>query len=361
MLNYPFGFEAPSYGALSEANDGAEYTNLQHAGDIELVTLGEYTYALVASYSEGVQIINVTEPDSISAVLGISDGTGNFSTLNGAYDIKITTIDSSTYALVAAAEDDGVQIIDITDINNPIAVSAAIDGQDNFEALDGARNIAITTIDSSMYALVAGQEDDGVQIIDITDPYNPIAVSAVFDEQDGYDELDTADAIAITTLNDVTFAVVVSNRDNGTQFIDITDPYNPLPIHSIDHGDAGYYLYGPGDVDIRIVDGIPYVFVLSRGGALGVMQVIKMDFTAPITLESDNANPKYAKAGDTITLSISTNDDIASHSGDLIFVSTPNVALDGSDYSATLVVSEKSRETYAEFETTITSSTGETL
>ena len=81
---------------------------------LNLLLWGEYTYALVASYSEGVQIINVTEPDSISAVLGISDGTGNFSTLNGAYDIKITTIDSSTYALVAAAEDDGVQIIDIT-------------------------------------------------------------------------------------------------------------------------------------------------------------------------------------------------------------------------------------------------------
>ena len=86
-----------------------------------------------------------------------------------------------------------------------------------------------------------------------------------------------------------------------------------------------------------------------------------MDFAAPITLESDNANPKYAKAGDTITLSISTNDDIASHSVDQIFTSTPNVILNGSHYSATLVVSEKSRETYAGFATTITSSTGETL
>ena len=155
--------------------------------------------------------------------------------------------------------------------------------------------------------------------------------------------------------------MVASDRDNGIQFINITDPYNPLPIHSIAHEDAGYSLYGPEDVDIRIVDGIPYVFVLSPGGALGVMQVIKMDFAAPITLESDNANPKYAKAGDTITLSISTNDDIASHSVDQIFTSTPNVILNGSHYSATLVVSEKPRETYAAFATTITSSTGETL
>ena len=61
---------------------------------------------------------------------------------------------------MAAAEDDGVQIIDITDINNPIAASAVIDGQDNFVALDGARDITITTIDSSTYALVAAKADD---------------------------------------------------------------------------------------------------------------------------------------------------------------------------------------------------------
>ena len=157
------------------------------------------------------------------------------------------------------------------------------------------------------------------------------------------------------------FAVVASDRDNGIQFINITDPYHPLPIHSIAHEDVGYYLNGPEDVNIRIVDGIPYVFVLAPGAGNGVMQVIKMDFAAPLHVESSNANPKYAKAGDTLTLKISANDNITSHSGDLIFVSTPNVTLDGSNYYATIVVSEKPRETYVRFNATITSSTGETL
>ena len=57
----------------------------------------------------------------------------------------------------------------------------------------------------------SAQTDDGVQIIDITDPYNPIAASAVFDGIDGYDELDGADDIAITTFNNVIFAVVASD------------------------------------------------------------------------------------------------------------------------------------------------------
>ena len=233
VLNYTFGFEINKYNTTSEANAGTEYTHMDYPGHVDLVTLGEYTYALVASYGSGVQIINVTDPYSLSAVLGISDDTGNFTTLNGAIGITITTIGSSTYALVAAQVDDGVQIIDITDINNPIAASAAIDGQDNFEALNGARDIVITTIGSSTYALVTALHDDGVQIIDITDPYNPTHASAVFDGMDGYDELDGADDIAITTFNNVIFAVVASDDDNGIQFINITDPYNPLPISSL--------------------------------------------------------------------------------------------------------------------------------
>ena len=73
---------------------------------------------------------------------------------HGAYDIAITTIDSSTYALVAAAEDDPV--IDSTDINNPIAASASY--RSGRVALDLHAILAITTIDST-YALVAAKAD----------------------------------------------------------------------------------------------------------------------------------------------------------------------------------------------------------
>ena len=269
VLGYQFGFEFNALSPLSEAYDGATYENLDYPLSIDIVTLGTSMYALVASFDDdGVQIIDITELDSISPVLSISDGTGNFTTLNGAYDLVIAEIDSSTYALVTAINDNGVQIIDITDINNPIAASEVIDGQDNFEALGGARDIAITTIGSSTYALVTSQPDDGVQIIDITDPYNPIAASAVFDEQDGYDELDGADAIAITTLEDTIIAVVASTNDDGVQFINITDPYTPLPIHSVTTEDAGYSFDKPRDVVIRVVDGASYAFVLSTRWSL---------------------------------------------------------------------------------------------
>ena len=209
------------------------------------------------------------------------------------------------------------------------------------------------------------KHDDGVQIIDITDPYNPTHASAVFDGMDGYDELDGADDIAITTFNNVIFAVVVSDADDGIQFINITDPYNPLPMHSIAHGDVGYSLGGPRDIAIRIVDGIPYVFVLTPDPLSPdtAMQVIKMDFAAPITLESDNANPKYAKAGDTLTLNIFTNSNITSDDASTLILNLePNdVTFDDSNYYATRIVSGFEREEYAIFSTTLRDDNGDTL
>ena len=90
-----------------------------------------------------------------------TDGTGDFTTLEGATSIATATIGSSTYALVASYFDNGVQIIDITDPYNPNATSSITDGSGNFTTLQGPRSITTATIDSSTYALVASETDDG--------------------------------------------------------------------------------------------------------------------------------------------------------------------------------------------------------
>ena len=101
------------------------------------------------------------------------EGQGGFDELDGANGITVTTIGNTPYALVASSDDDGVQIIDITDPADPRAVAGVTDGQDGFNELDRAYNITTITSGSSYYALVASFDDDGVQIIDITDPANP--------------------------------------------------------------------------------------------------------------------------------------------------------------------------------------------
>ena len=60
----------------------------------------------------GVQIINIDDPYNPTNVSSITDGT-RYPTLNGSISITTATIGGSTYALVAAWNDNGVQIINI--------------------------------------------------------------------------------------------------------------------------------------------------------------------------------------------------------------------------------------------------------
>ena len=69
---------------------------------------------------------------------------------------------------MASETDDGVQIIDITDPSNPDPASAISDGS-KYTELHGAKSIAIVA-GSPTYALVASEVDDGVQIIQLSTP-----------------------------------------------------------------------------------------------------------------------------------------------------------------------------------------------
>ena len=55
------------------------------------------------------------------------------------------------------------------------------DGEGGYDILGGATNIAVTEINGGHYALVVARVDNGVQIIDITDPSAPSPDAAITD------------------------------------------------------------------------------------------------------------------------------------------------------------------------------------
>ena len=174
--------------------------NLNGVPFTTFVEIGDSTYALSAvsdfvssngkiDYHGRVMITDVSIPDSPVKIKTITNGTGGYTKMRHPTSIATVTVGSSTYALVTSASsdssdkvaflpapesdtktrDDGVQIIDITNPRNPTPVSSITDGVDGYTELRGAASITTTTIGSSTYALVASVDDDGVQIIDITD------------------------------------------------------------------------------------------------------------------------------------------------------------------------------------------------
>ena len=93
---------------------------------------------------------------SLSPVIGITDSI-KYPKLRGAISITTATIENSTYALVASFSENGVQIINIDDPYNPTNVSSISDGT-RYPKLQDAHSITTTTIEGS---LVASRDDDG--------------------------------------------------------------------------------------------------------------------------------------------------------------------------------------------------------
>ena len=250
--------------AVKDNRDG--FTELKGAIDITTATIGSSTYALVAAYDDdGVQIINITNASSPTFMsAAVTDGEGGFTELDGAQSITTATIGSSTYALVASYVDEGVQIIDITDPSNPTATAAVTDDQNGFTRLDGPRGITTATIDGSHYALVTSQLDGGgVQIINITDPSNPTATAAVKNDPDGFTALDWARDITTATIDSSTYALVTSERgNNAVQIINITDPENPTAAAAVTEGQDGFTdLDKPWGITTAIINGTPYALI----------------------------------------------------------------------------------------------------
>ena len=233
---------------------------LQDPRGIATLTTGSSTYALVATHKGFVQIVNITTPSSPAPVANVRDGSGGFEALSRARGITTVTLDSSTYALIASY-DDGVQIINVTNPSEPAPVAAVLNSQSN--RLDGATGITTVTVGSSTYALVAAQNDNAVQIINITDPSSPESVAFAQDGSAGFDRLRYPESIATVTFGSSTYAVVASFLD-GIQIINITDPSNPSPAASVGSFDTRFGNFAlPEAITAVTIDSKTYVLVAS--------------------------------------------------------------------------------------------------
>ena len=98
---------------------------LQDPEGVDTFTVDASTYAIVTSFADdGVQIIDVSDPTNISATISLTDDPSLM--LDGAWGIRTFTIGSSTYAIVTAVEDNGVQIIELSSTTGVSVVTSKI-------------------------------------------------------------------------------------------------------------------------------------------------------------------------------------------------------------------------------------------
>ena len=249
----------PSDITATDSIGDTETRELSGAFGIATFTSGSRTYAAVTALwdDDGVQILDVTDPSDITAAGSIGDT--RTLELSGASDVATFTSGGRTYAAVAAYWDDGVQILDITD---PSAVTAAGSiGDTAALELDGAHDIATFTSGGRAYAAVAAYWDDGVQILDVTDPSAITAAGSITD--DAALELDGAEGITVFESGGRTYAAVASVVDDGVQMLDITDPSDITAVGSITD-DAALELLGASGIATFTSGGDTYAAVTAH-------------------------------------------------------------------------------------------------
>jgi len=274
--------------AVGSATDGVGgFDTLYKARNLATFVINASTHAIVATAEDsGVQLIDVSDPSAPVAVGSATDGVGGFDELDGAFGVAICVINASTYAIVASSDDDGVQLIDVSDPSAPVAVGSATDGFGGFDELAGARTVATFVINASTYAIVASWDDDGVQLIDVSDPSAPVAVGSATDGFGGFDELDAAFGVATFVINARTYAIVASGADNGVQLIDVSDPSSPVAVGSATDGFGGFdTLAGGHGVATFVINASTYAIVASYSDD-GVQLIDVSDPSVPVAVGS---------------------------------------------------------------------------
>ena len=280
-------------------------------------------------------------------------------TLGGITHVTPIKMDNSTYILTAARSSNSVGIIDIGNPKMPEQVALLED--DINLALKSANSIEIISINGRTYALVASPGDNAMQIIDVTHPASPFPVSAARHGAEYPALLKPHDVTAIKVENS-TYALLSAINDNSIQIIDITNPQSPHPASHINQGTEYTNLEKPQTLKAVQINGAAYALIASRTS--NGIQIIQLEhektIQSPFSITSNGANSLYAKAGDTVSVQITINDTIYSHTTQILNLTT-HTAVDPNTINASVTIPTESIEMYANFTASITNYLGAML
>ena len=133
--------------------------------------------------------------------------------LDGLREMALFTKGSSTYVIAVATEDDGFEIIDISNPEDPTSVGTCDDDSTcNATNLNGVTNVVVTTIGGTTYAVTISFGDSAISIFDISNPSSPTQEDVI--ENSGGRILYESYGLAVAEFGGKTYAVVGSKKNS---------------------------------------------------------------------------------------------------------------------------------------------------
>jgi hypothetical protein len=219
---------------------------------IIFVSLG-FTSHLLASFAPGATLDPACTPDDPTCIVSTAGSNGTIQYNNAGVqsgDDNLVWDDTNSLLGIGTATpsqelhiEAGSQIITAGDI---VAVGSAKDEVDGVKELEGPGTVEII----GKYAYVTGTTDDGLDILDISNPANPIHVGFITDN--GTTALDGAKGLDVVGK----YAYIASSIDNGVEILDISNPALPVHVGAIFDNGSRALSY---PVDIQVVGKYAYV------------------------------------------------------------------------------------------------------
>jgi len=247
-------------------------------------TIEPATYAIVTAFNDdGVTIFNMTDPAGFLHVAmnltnGV-DGGGTAATdrpeleLDGPTGVSTYYIQQSAggpelpYAIITAFNDDGFQILDLSDpeewfnkgdkagysgdgkarggVHAAAQHSNATDNSEGFNLLDGAIDVATwNTTNTAKYGIVVAQNDNSFVVLDLSDPSARMFEKQLSNTSGAYGiNWNITSPSAVTVFETDTNHYVAAIATNGTgsaaarassvSLVDLYIPSNPQPLTTI--------------------------------------------------------------------------------------------------------------------------------
>ena len=269
-------------GGAVNGTDG--FTTLGSANGIAIAEVGGTTYVLTTAITDdGIQVARLNSDGTLTATDAVTDGNEQFEILSWAYDVATAQVGSSTYVLTTSLNDDGIQVARLNSDGTLTATDAVTDGNEQFEILSWAYDVATAQVGSSTYVLTTSLNDDGIQVARLNSDGTLTATDAVTDESEGFDKLDGSIGITTAQIGGITYVFSAAGTDDGIQVARLNSDGTLTAVSSATDNTGGFTtLDGAQYVTVAEVGGSTYVVVTADATDDGI-QVARLNSDGTLT------------------------------------------------------------------------------
>ena len=211
---------------------------------------------------DGFTIVDITDPSAPYSVANVTEGYGSGRTFDILRSITAVEIDGIHYAVTV--DSDYIVVTDITDPADPLA-AGTLNIKTSKDSL-GSLYIRddVVKISGRHYVPAIGGDGMFFTMLDITDPSGITAGRG--GDLPKFDEILEIHDVVTIEINGIPYALTASEEDNSVQIIDMSDPSSPIPVAGVTNGHGGSdTLSHPWYIDAAEIGGRYYALVTARG------------------------------------------------------------------------------------------------